>query len=404
MRGSLTPLEDALDRLVAELPVIAGEETIDLKQACGRILVHDLTAPVAVPPADNSAMDGYAVQAGDVLTVPVTLPVSQRIPAGQGGQPLLPGTAARIFTGAPLPPGANAVVMQENTTAEGESVTIRQTVNPGDNVRARGDDIPLGMTLFAAGHRLDARDMHVLSSCGIARLTVRRRLKVAVLTTGDELVRPGSPLGPGQIYNSNFYVLSALLNGLGVEVLDFGTVGDTLSETVATLEQAAAGADCLISSGGVSVGEEDHVKAAVQQLGEISLWKLALKPGKPFAWGRVNDRPFFGLPGNPVSAFVTFVLLVRPALLKLGGADPQPPLSVSLPVAFSVSSGERQEYLRVRLTRRQGPGQQLQLCNNQSSGAGSSLSLADGLAVLPPFTIIRHGDMLMFIPFSELLG
>jgi len=357
MRGSLTPLQDALDRLVAELPVIAGEETIDLEQACGRILVHDLTAPVAVPPADNSAMDGYAVQAGDVLTVPVTLPVSQRIPAGQGGQPLLPGTAARIFTGAPLPPGANAVVMQENTTLEGESVTIRQLVNPGENVRARGDDIPLGMTLFAAGHRLDARDMHVLSSCGINRLQVRRRLKVAVLTTGDELVRPGSPLGPGQIYNSNFYVLSALLHGLGVEVLDFGTVGDTLSATVATLGQAADSADCLISSGGVSVGEEDHVKAAVQQLGEISLWKLALKPGKPFAWGRVNDRPFFGLPGNPVSAFVTFVLLVRPALLKFGGADPQPPLSVFLPAAFSVSSGERQEYLRVRLSRRQGPGQ-----------------------------------------------
>jgi molybdopterin molybdotransferase len=403
MNSRLTPIEEALTRLREDLPLLALPETVELTQADGRILAHDLYGAVDVPASDNSAMDGYAVNSQAVSQIPVTLAVSQRIPAGQAGEPLQSGTAARIFTGAPLPAGADAVVMQENTQPAGQSVTILQRVAAGENVRSRGDDIPAGTLLFKAGHRLRAHDMHVLASCGIARLAVRKPLKVAILTTGDELVRPGTSLEAGQIYNSNFYLLSALVAGLGMQVVDCGTVGDGLDTTVEKFARAAGEADCLLSSGGVSVGEEDHVKAAVQRLGRIDLWKLALKPGKPFAWGEVKGRPFFGVPGNPVSAFVTFVLLVRPALLAMSGARSHEPLSFRLPVAFDYSSGDRQEYLRVVLRSRDGGGE-LQIVDNQSSGAGSSLSQADGLAVLPPFTSVTAGDMLSFIPFSELIG
>ncbi len=404
MNTRLTPLQDALTRLMAELPVMAGRESIDLAKADGRVLADDLRATVDVPASDNSAMDGYAVNTEALREVPVTLTVSQRIPAGFAGSPLQPGTAARIFTGAPLPEGADAVVMQENTLLEGRTVTVLQAVEAGENVRSRGDDIPREALLFKAGHRVQERDMHILASCGFARVEVNKLLKVALLTTGDELVRPGTTLLPGQIYNSNYYVLSALLGRLGVRIIDLGTVGDELEATRAKLEQAAAEADCIVSSGGVSVGEEDHVKTAVQQLGQIDLWKLAVKPGKPFAWGNVNRKPFFGLPGNPVSAFVTFVLLVRPALLRLMGAREHKSLSFYLPVAFSAGIGERQEYLRVNAVGGGNSGQCLQICDNQSSGAGSSLSQADGLAVLPPFTSVNQGDMLEFIPFTELTG
>jgi len=368
------------------------------------VLAQDLVAPVDVPPSDNSAMDGYAVRAADLENAPLQLPVSQRIPAGVVGQPLEPVTAARIFTGAALPTGADAVVMQENTEPLGQEVKLLYRIKAGEHVRRQGEDIRKGTVLFTAGHRIRIQDMHVLSASGIAELSVKKPLRVAVLTTGDELVRPGTPLQPGQIYNSNFYMLSALLGRLGVQVLDFGVVGDRLEDTVQCLEKAAAQADCIISSGGVSVGEEDHVKAAVEQLGGIGLWKLALKPGKPFAYGNVQGIPFFGLPGNPVSAFVTFVLLVRPAVLKLMGSDVEKPITFRLPADFSCSSQERQEYLRVKLTKEDGGAGVLQLYNNQSSGAGSSLSDADGLAVLPPFTSIKHGDMLEFIPLDLLAG
>ncbi|MCB1670961.1 MAG: molybdopterin molybdotransferase MoeA [Gammaproteobacteria bacterium] len=404
MNPGLTPLDEALPRLLSELAVRTGQETVALYAATGRVLAEDLYAPLDVPTTDNSAMDGYAISSANLNSVPVTVAVSQRIPAGYSGEPLRAGTAARIFTGAPLPTGADAVVMQENTEQQGDSVRILKPVVAGENVRSRGEDIARDSLLFRAGHRIVERDMHTLASCGIADLAVRQPLKVAVLTTGDELVRPGTLLQPGQIYNSNFYLLSALLTRLGCQVIDCGTVGDNLEVTVDSLERAAAQADCLVSSGGVSVGEEDHVKAAVQRLGRIDLWKLAVKPGKPFAWGRVRGRPFFGLPGNPVSAYVTFVLLVRPALLAMLGATPAGPLTFRLPVDFSASSGERQEYLRVTLSG-SGPKQQrLKRVDNQSSGAGSSLSRADGLAVLPPFTSVNQGDMLEFMPFSELTG
>jgi len=351
-------------------------------------------------------MDGYAVRAAEIAEVPVEMSVTQRIPAGHAGSPLQPGSVARIFTGAALPVGADAVVMQENAETDdlhSERVTILQTATAGENVRQKGEDIRKGAVLFAAGHRLTIPDMNVLSASGIAELSVRERLRVAVITTGDELVRPGTSLKPGQIYNSNFYILAALLERLGMQVIDLGVVGDQFDATVEGLDAASRQADCIITSGGVSVGEEDHVKAAVEKLGKIALWKLAVKPGKPFAFGQVNEVPFFGLPGNPVSAFVTFVLLVRPALLKLAGATSSMPAGLRLPVDFSASSTERQEFLRVKLKfDEQGMGR-LDLFRNQSSGAGSSLSDADGLAILPPFTTVKHGDMLEFISLGQLM-
>ena len=404
MNAQLTPLNDALAVLLESLVPQADMESIDLLQAPGRILAQDLVAPVDVPPSDNSAMDGYAVTAADLAEVPLVLPVSQRIPAGYVGQPLTPGSVARIFTGAALPPGADAVVMQENTELQDHAVRVFKGVNAGEHVRKQGEDIRKGTILFAAGHRIRIQDMHVLSASGIEELPVRKPLRVAILTTGDELVRPGTPLQPGQIYNSNYYVLAALLQRIGVQVLDFGVVGDLLEETLECFERAAGEADCIVSSGGVSVGEEDYVKTAVEHLGNIDLWKLAVKPGKPFAYGQVKGVPFFGLPGNPVSAFVTFVLLVRPAMLTLMGATKSEPVSFQLPVNFSCSSQERQEFLRVKLVRDRSESCGLQLIENQSSGAGSSLSGADGLAVLPPFTSVKHGDMLDFIPLNELVG
>jgi len=403
MNMQLTQLDEALALLLRDLTPVASAETIDLSLAPGRVLAQDLIAPVDVPPSDNSAMDGYAVRAAELQEIPCVLPVSQRIPAGTIGEPLSPGTVARIFTGAPLPRGADAVVMQENTEPLDARVRVLQRVSAGEHVRRRGEDINEGAILLKAGHRIRIQDMHVLSASGIANLSVKQSLRVAILTTGDELVSPGTPLQPGQIYNSNYYLLSSLLHRLGMQVLDCGVVGDNLEDTLMSLSRAAEQADCIVTSGGVSVGEEDHVKAAVEQLGSIGLWKLAVKPGKPFAFGKVKDVPFFGLPGNPVSVFVTFTMLVRPALLQLIGATFYRPSRFKMPVDFSVTSHDRQEFLRVGLIREGKDAGRLQLYANQSSGAGSSLSEADGLAVLPPFTSVKRGDMLDFIPLNELI-
>ena len=404
MTSELTPIDIALNNILNSLPSISEAEQSEIIQSVSRILAADITAPADVPGADNSAMDGYAVNSADLATVPSMLPVSQRIAAGRVGEALESGTAARIFTGAPLPVGADAVVMQENCEVLNDSVTILQTIMPGENVRKKGGDIQNGAIVFAAGHRLRIQDIGTLASAGVASVEVKRRLKVAVLTTGDELVRPGTPLGIGQIYNSNYYAIASLLQALGMEILDLGIVADSLDSTLASLEQAGRGADCIISSGGVSVGEEDHVKAAVTKMGSLDLWKLAIKPGKPFAYGSVLGKPFFGLPGNPVSAFVTFVLLVKPALLKLSGANNTDTVHYPLPSGFDlIRSGERQEYLRVSLYSDSSGNTKLMPFVSQSSGVGSSVSVTDGLAIVPPFTSVQEGDMLTFAPFTELV-
>ncbi len=402
-RIPLMPIDEALNALLASIVPIDGVEELALARASGRVLTTAIVASMDVPPHASSAMDGFALRSADIAAVPIQLPITQRIAAGRVGKPLKAGEAARIFTGAPLPPGADTVVMQENTEQMGDAVRILQSATKGENCRPAGEDITKGSEVFAAGTRLRAQDIGVLASLGLTHVSVTRRLKAALLTTGDELVQPGNPLQAGQIYNSNNFSLLALLSALAVDVVDIGPVEDSLDSTIAALEAAANDADFIISTGGVSVGEEDHVRAAVDSLGSIDLWRLAIKPGKPFASGKLRNTIFFGLPGNPVSAFVTFALLVRPSLLKLSGCSSTGYQSYYLPAGFAVpEAGSRQEYLRVVIDNSTGESI-MQPYDNQSSGVSASLSFADGLAIVPMQVKIKPGDKLRYIPFSELL-
>jgi len=404
--SALTPIDEALSFLLASVAPCCEAEVVALLCASGRILSHSITAPLSVPPMANSAMDGYALRSADSVDPERDLAVSQRIAAGQVGARLEAGTAARIFTGAPMPAGADAVVMQENCERGGEGIRVNKAVLPNENVRPIGADIKAGSTVFAQGRRLRPQDIGALASLGLTEVSVTRKLRVALMTSGDELQRPGSALLPGQIYDSNFATLTALLTGLHVDIVDCGRVGDTLAATRDALLDAAGRADCVITTGGVSVGEEDHVRAAIEQLGTIDLWKLAVKPGKPFAFGKITSEgescQFFGLPGNPVSAFVTFALVVRPALLALQGATPASPHSFSVRSGFSRDKGgPRQEYLRAVLE--QAPeGLVATPLRNQSSGVALSLSRSDGLLIVPPSVGVTQGEILQFIPFSEL--
>ena len=402
--SQLTPIADAVQQLLATLNLVAETDAVPLRECGGRILAADFYSPMNVPPHNNSAMDGYAVRSSDLLGSPCQLEVSQRIVAGAVGEPLAAGEAARIFTGAPLPANADAVVMQENAAADANKVLIEKAVSSGENLRMAGEDVGEGQLLFAAGHRLRPQDVGVFASVGQTEVVVRRKLRIALLTTGDELVAPGTELKPGQIYNSNFFGLATLLDNLGAEVSEIGIVEDDFDHTKAALENAANSADVVISTGGVSVGEEDHVKAAVEACGHLDLWKLAIKPGKPFASGKIHATQFFGLPGNPVSAFVTFVLLVRPMLLTMLGCKQAFAHWLPMVAGFDApASGERQEYLRVSLATSTSGDVQLNPFKNQSSGVGASLSLADGLAIIPPHTAVAQGDRLLYLPFSELI-
>ncbi len=389
-------LENLLDRARG----VNETETVGISAALGRVLAAPQTSAITVPPLDNSAMDGYAVRLADVARPGVRLPVSQRIQAGTVGQPLTAGTAARIFTGAPVPLGADAVLMQEDCIAEGESVAINKLPRPGENIRRAGEDIETGAQILAAGTRFNAAEMGLAASVGLAEVPVFKRLKVACFFTGDELVTPGAPLAPGQIYNSNRYTLTGLVYDLGCELIDLGIVPDTLEATEAALTRAARDADVIVTSGGVSVGEADYVKTAVEKLGQVEMWKVAMKPGKPVVYGQVGQADFIGLPGNPVSAFVTFCLFVRPFLLKrMGVAD-------VLYRAFAVQAdfawtrpGARREFLRARLQ----PSGRLALFPNQSSGVLTSCAWADGLVDLEVGETVQPGGWVRFIPFSELL-
>ena len=397
-RKPLTSLDDALASLLAQIVPLTGTETLATADARGRVLAVDLVSPVDVPPADNSAMDGYALRAADAASL---LPVTQRIPAGSVPTPLAPGEAARIFTGAHVPPGADTVVMQENTELVDGHVRVTQPVTAGANVRLRGEDVRAGSVVLPAGTRLDAVSLGLAATAGAARLTVTRRPRVAVFSTGDELVMPGEPLPPGAIYNSNRFTLRALLQGLGCEVVDLGIVPDNLAATRAALREAASRADVILTSGGVSVGEEDHLRPAVQAEGRLDLWAIAIKPGKPFAYGRVGEAHFIGLPGNPVSSLVTFLVLVRPALLKLQGAARLSPRGYRLVAGFDwPKPDKRREFLRVRLDEEGG----LAMFANQSSGVLTSAVWADGLLDNPPGHAFKAGDTVRFIPFAELLA
>ncbi len=391
-------VEEALTRLLAAARPLAETGMVSADDALGRVLAEPLTSTVAVPPLDNAAMDGYSLRLAD-WTAERWLPVAQRIPAGHPGRSLQAGTAARIFTGAPIPEGADAVVMQEDCEARDGEMRCARAPKVGENIRRAGEDIRVGQCVLPAGTRLTPASLGVAASVGTTRFSVYRRLRVAVFFTGDEIVMPGQPLAPGRLYNSNRATLCALLATLGAEVIDLGQVADDLDATMAVLRQASRQADVVVTSGGVSVGEEDHVKSAVARLGRIDMWKVAMKPGKPLVYGQVGEADFLGLPGNPVSAFVVFCLFVRPFLLARLGATPAPPLVFNVPAAFSwPKPGQRREFLRARLEN----GRAVPY-PNQSSGVLTSLAWADGLVDIAAGSTVQPGDTVHFLPLSELL-
>lgn len=405
-KPNLLSADEALSLILSGAHPLSEIESIATEGGLGRVLAKGLFSSVTVPPLDNSAMDGYAVRAADIATEGMTsLRIAQRIPAGTVGKQLEPGTAARIFTGAPVPPGCDAVVMQENCSAEGDTVTINKAPRAGENIRRAGEDIALGAEILPAGRRLRPQELGLAASVGIASLPVFRRLKVATFFTGDEIVMPGQALQPGQIYNSNRFVMGGLLQALGCETIDLGIVPDNFETTVKALEQAASQADLIITCGGVSVGEEDHVKAAVEKVGKLNLWKIAIKPGKPLAFGNAGSTPFIGLPGNPVSAFVTFCLFVRPFILLSQGVTAITPPSFPLKADFEwPKPDKRREFLRAKLHTDEGGAVCAQLYPNQGSGVLTSTSWADGLIEVPEGQPIRRGDTIKFLPFTGLLN
>ncbi len=401
-------LDDALAHMLATVPVPNVIEQVDTFDALGRVLAQDLASTIDVPPLDNSAMDGYALRCIDVPAAGVTLPVSQRIAAGAVGAALQPGTAARIFTGAPVPLGADAVVMQEHCTAiaaEGmaaatAAVCVNVVPRQGEAIRRRGEDIQAGSVVLARGTRLSPQAMGLAASVGAATLPVWRRPRVALFSTGDELAMPGQPLKPGGIYNSNRFTLRGLIEAMGAECRDLGIVADSLDATRSALRDAAHDSDLIITSGGVSVGEEDHLKPAVQAEGALSLWKLAIKPGKPLAFGQVGSALFVGLPGNPVASFVTFLMAVRPLLMRLSGREEAQPVAQALRADFDWPKADRQrrEFLRAR--RNVGGG--VELYPHQGSGVLTSALWADGLVDLAPGQTVQRGDVVRFVAFADL--
>jgi molybdopterin molybdotransferase len=404
--------QQALDHLLSHAQPVAEIERVPMQATLGRVLAENVNSLVDVPPLDNTAMDGYAVRTADIQNPGSVLKIAQRIPAGSVGTELQAGTAARIFTGAPIPLGADAVVMQEDcATPEGSTDQVQVNIAPavGQWIRRRGEDLTAGKTALTAGTFLRPQELGVAASAGLTHLNVKRRVKVAAFFTGDELSLPGEPLKPGGIYNSNRDTLLACIKALGCDATDLGIVPDRLDATRAALRQASQDHDLIITSGGVSVGEEDHIKPAVTAEGRLDLWQIAIKPGKPLAFGAVrksdqaNDGEawFIGLPGNPVSSFVTFLLFVRPFILKLQGREAKQTQSYLMRADFDwLKADRRNEFLRVKLNNNGG----LDLFPNQSSGVLTSASWGDGLVDCPPNQPIKAGDLVKYIPFDALLN
>jgi molybdopterin molybdotransferase len=398
--GALMPVEVALARLLemADASRIVERERLPLAQVQGRVLADDLLSTLDLPPWPNSAMDGYALRVADWNAEPLV--VSQRVFAGQAPEALTPGTCARIFTGAPVPPGADCVEMQENAEVQGDGrVRFTETLVIGQNIRPQGQETTVGELILPAGTRLGPIEQGLAASLGCAELEVIRKVRVAVLSTGDELIEPGQPLGPGQIYNSNRVLLCSWLQRLGCEVIDAGILPDNLDTTRARLGELGD-VDLILSTGGVSVGEADFLGMALREEGELVLWKLAIKPGKPLTFGHFRGVPVIGLPGNPASTLVTFALLARPYLLRRVGVMDVEPLKVQVPAGFDWhKAGNRREYLRGRLEN----GRAI-IYRNQSSGVLRSAAWADGLVEVMEERTLVEGESVYFIPLSEVLG
>ena len=380
---------------------LTERESVATADARNRVLAEDLSSRVDQPAWNSSAMDGYAVRAADVAPGGAELAISQRIAAGRCGEPLAPGTAARIFTGAPVPDGADTVVVQEVCESVGQQVRIPGDLKPGANIRQRGEDVRAGDTVLTAGTRLGPQHLGLAASVGAERLPVLRRLRVAIFASGDELVMPGEPLSPGKIFNSNRFMYRALLDALGCDVIDLGIVEDSLDATVEALRAGSARADLVLASGGVSVGEEDHVRPAVEAEGSLLMWKIAMKPGRPLAFGKVGESAFIGLPGNPVSSFVTFLMFVRPFLRRTQGVAEVAPRVIDARADFDWPKPDsRREFLRVKWNPQGG----LDLYPTQDSAVLTSTAWADGLVDNPPNRAIAKGERVRFLPFSELYG
>jgi molybdopterin molybdotransferase len=387
-------VEQAVATLLDHAKRLVAPESAPLLAARGRVLAEAIRAPIDVPPADNSAMDGYALRHADWPGPDDAMRLSQRITAGSAPAALEAGTAVRIFTGAEVPAGADTVVMQERCEATAGAVRIGELPDRGANIRRRGQDVQTGQDVLAAGRRLRAQDVGLIASLGLDRVVVYRPLRVAVMSTGDELVEPGRAAGPGQIFNSNRYTLHAQLSAWGFEVVDIGVARDEPVAVRERLLRAAAEADVVLTSGGVSVGEEDHVRDVIEALGRIDLWRIAVKPGKPFAFGAVGDTPFIGLPGNPVSVFVTLLVIARPFLFACQGRGDLAPTPLRAPARFRRKASSREDYLRVRASE-----DGLELYDNQSSGALFSTGWADGLARQPADVAIEEGDPVAYLPW-----
>jgi len=398
MNQGLLSVDDALARLLAEARPVADIEEVETLEATNRILARSQRSTMDVPPMDNSAMDGFAVRLSD-LKDKSSLLVKQKIMAGSVGKALEPGTAARIFTGAPIPPGADAIVMQEHTSIEGDQVQLKKKPKPGEWIRRVGSDVKRGGEILPAGKRLLPQDTGLAASVGIKTLPVFRKVRLGLFFTGDELVMPGEPLAPGRIYNSNRFTLRGLGEVFGCDVRDYGIVPDSLEATRAALRRAAAETDVIVTSGGVSVGEADYVKPAVEAEGKLLMWRIAMKPGRPLAFGSIQKSFFIGLPGNPVSSFVTFLIFVRPFLLRTQGMAQVQPKWLQMRADFDWPEPDaRREFLRVKWNAQGG----LDLYPTQDSAVLTSTAWADGLVDNPAGQAIRKGEMVRFLPYSEL--
>ena len=398
MSNGLLSVDAALEQLLAGAKPVREIEEVPSLEATNRVLARSQRSTMDVPPMDNSAMDGYAIRLSD-LTTRNSLVVKQRIMAGSVGKPLEPGTAARIFTGAPIPPGADAVVMQEHCETQGEQVFLKRKPKPGEWIRLIGSDVKKGGEILPAGKRLLPQDTGLAASVGIKTLPVFRRLRLGLFFTGDELVMPGEPLAPGRIYNSNRFTLRGLGEVFGCELEDYGIVPDSLEATREVLRRASGECDLIVTSGGVSVGDADFVKPAVEAEGKLLMWKIAMKPGRPLAFGTVGKAAFIGLPGNPVSSFVTFLVFVRPFLLRTQGMTEVMPRAIAARADFDWPEPDaRREFLRVKWNAQGG----LELYPTQDSAVLTSTAWADGLLDNPPGKAIRRGELVRFLPYSEL--